>query len=111
VNFVGRICAGDGEHVVGVLVSVEDQGGGGEHGAADVGRASEGESSKHQLIRASKKDGGQVLLSDNGQSPAHKSCINGATEMHEFILGRGWSTKRVFAVKIERLLGNNPVFE
>jgi hypothetical protein len=46
VNFVGRMGAGDGEHVVGVLVSVGDQGGGGEHGAADVGRASEGEWSK-----------------------------------------------------------------
>jgi hypothetical protein len=51
VNFVGWICAGDGEHVVGVLVSVGDQGGGGEHSVADVGTASEGELSKHQLIR------------------------------------------------------------
>lgn len=47
---MGESCAGDGEHVVGVLVSVGDQGGGGEH-VADVGRASEGESSKHQLIK------------------------------------------------------------
>jgi hypothetical protein len=55
VNIVGWICAGDREHVVGVLVSVGDQGGGGEHGAADVGRVSEGESSKHQLIRGNQE--------------------------------------------------------
>jgi hypothetical protein len=57
VNFVGRMGAGDGEHVVGVLVSVGDQGGGGEHGAADVGRASEGELSRYQLIRGHQERG------------------------------------------------------
>lgn len=49
MKFVGESCTGDGEHVVGVLVSVGDQGGGGEHGI--VGRASGGESSKYQLIK------------------------------------------------------------
>jgi hypothetical protein len=49
VNFVGGISAGDGEHVVGVFVSVGDQGGGGEHGI--VGRASGGEASEYQLIK------------------------------------------------------------
>lgn len=51
MNFVGESCAGDGEHVVGVLVSVGDQGGGGEHGVADIGSASEGDSSRYQSTK------------------------------------------------------------
>ena len=53
MNFVEGICAGDGEHVVGVLVSVGDHGGGG--GERSVGDAGEGESSEIQLIKGNRE--------------------------------------------------------
>jgi hypothetical protein len=40
-----------------------------------------------------------VRLSEKGPSPAHKSCIDGAVGMHEFILRRRLSTERLFDVE------------
>jgi hypothetical protein len=96
--------------VVGVLVSVGDQGGGGEHGAADAGRAPEGESSKHPLIRGNQeRHGASDVKWERKVSSAQilYQCSHRNARIH---LKRGWSTEKLL-LKVERLLWNNATFE